>query len=240
MRRPPSRGAYPRSAICPGRASPSLRAQLRAFGDVDLHRAGLPASHVRGRCTSPARTVLDIAREHGLDAGLAAADAAVHRGLAVCEDLATVLSFCAGWPGVPAARRVTELVDGRAESPLESLSRLRMHSTGVPAPDLQVEIGGEIGNFIARVDFYWPEFGVVGEADGNLKYQSRTDLIEERRRQRRLETLGLIAVRWEWADLARFARVARELERAFGRGIRPGGGRRWSVLAPRLSANAAG
>jgi hypothetical protein len=69
------------------------------------------------------------------------------------------------------ARRVVAFADARAESPLESISRLRMREHGVPAPEPQVEIWID-GRFAGRVDFYWDEYGVIGEADGWGKYRN--------------------------------------------------------------------
>ena len=62
-----------------------------------------------------------------------------------------------------------DFADPRAESPLESVSRVTMLRAGLPTPDLQVEIIDESG-WVATCDFGWREFGVVGEADGAGKY----------------------------------------------------------------------
>lgn len=61
------------------------------------------------------------------------------------------------------------LTDGRSESPLESLSRVRMFQLGLPMPELQVTFYNGSG-FIGRVDFFWPELGIIGEADGRIKF----------------------------------------------------------------------
>jgi hypothetical protein len=209
---------------------------LRELAGVHLHRATLPMSDVievdGTRATAVARTVLDVAREHGLDAGVAAADAGLHRGLTTADELRRAFDVCASWPGRAAARSTVALCDGLAESPLESVSRLRIRDANLPRPQLQVELGDGRGRFLARVDFYWPEFGVVGEADGNVKYARSPALIAERRRQAALEDLGLVVVRWEWAELSRFDVVVRRLRAAFGRGVPAGTGQRWSVLSP--------
>jgi very-short-patch-repair endonuclease len=211
------------------------RTALRHLAKAHLHRATLAPGDVLdiagANTTSAARTILDVAREHGVDAGVAAGDAALHGNLVTPSDLGRALEQCAGWPGRAAARRTVALCDGRAESALESLSRLRMHAARLPAPVLQAELGDEFGRFVARVDFYWPEFGVVGEADGNLKYDSRASLVAERRRQSALEQLGLVVVRWEWRDLRRFEDVARRLRAAFELGVARGAGQRWSHLS---------
>ena len=163
---------------------------------------------------------------------MAAADAGLHRGSTASEELRRAFEVCARWPGRYAARSTVTLCDGRAESPLESVSRLRIWDAALPMPRLQVELGNEWGRFLARSDFYWPEFGVVGEADGNIKYDRQAALVSERRRQAALEDLGLVVVRWEWTDLNRFDVVVRRLRAAFARGIASGAGQRWSVLSP--------
>lgn len=187
---------------------------------VRVHRAGLPrAQVVHGdgfRCTSVSRTVVDLARERGSDAGVAAADAALAQGVSPA-DLRTAVSMAAGWPGVRAARLAVSVADARSESPLESISQLRLDDQGLPRPELQVDIANSAGWFVAHVDFYWPEYGVVGEADGNDKYDRRDVLVDERRRQQDLEDLGLVVVRWEWRDLRQFEVVARRLRAAFER-----------------------
>jgi hypothetical protein len=165
-------------------------------------------------------------------AGLVAADAALHDRLVCPAELATVAELCRNWPGARAMRAVLELTDARAESPLESVSRLRMYERRLPAPDLQARLGTASGTFIRRVDFYWPEFGVVGEADGSEKYASRADQRAEKLQQERLEDLDVVIVRWGWPDLYSFDAVATRLRSAFRRGIGAGRGQPWSVLAP--------
>ena len=187
------------------------------------------------RTTSPERTVVDLAREHGVEFGVVAADYLLHEELRTERELTRELESCRGWPGVRAAREAIAFADGRSESVLESRSRLALHRWGLPAPEPQARIGNEWGSFIGRVDFYWDEFGVVGEADGDLKYEGTepTPLITEKRRQGRAEEVGLIVVRWGNADLRNFGPVVAALHRAFARGLRPGhADRLWRVLPP--------
>ncbi len=204
--------------------------------DVHVHRTTSTLDHivpVAGlECTSVARTVIDLGREHGRPAGVIAADKALHEGWTTAAQLATTLADCRRWPGLRAARAAVECADGRAESPLESMSRLKLQDNGLPAPDLQTSIGTADGVPIARVDFYWDEFGVVGEADGMGKYDGPpVRLRTEKIRQEQLEDTGLIVVRWGWSELSTFDGVARRLLRAFARGQhRPVDDRRWSLL----------
>lgn len=111
---------------------------------------------------------------------------------------------------------------------------------GLPPPRPQVPILARDGQFIGRVDFYWDEFGVVGEADGDGKLAGRPrGLIEEKRRQGRLEDAGLIVVRWGWSDLRTFDSVAAHLRAAFNRGVRPNRTPRLWQPAPWPQASAA-
>jgi hypothetical protein len=108
----------------------------------------------------------------------------------------------AAMPGVATARAVAELADGRAESPLESLSRWRLHEAGVEPPVPQVRIW--IDTVEWRVDFLWPECAVVGEADGRGKYRQAPDALwREKLRQRELERAGFAVVRYSSQDLGR-------------------------------------
>ncbi|MBE7189534.1 MAG: type IV toxin-antitoxin system AbiEi family antitoxin domain-containing protein, partial [Jatrophihabitans endophyticus] len=120
--------------------------------------------------TSPARTVLDLARHHPTLTAVVALDHVLHNGLATADELRDVLDFCRSWPGAARARKAVALCDSRSESPLESLSRLVFPRLGLPAPEPQVLIFDAHGVFVARSDFYWDHVGVVGEADGESKY----------------------------------------------------------------------
>ena len=230
--------AYDLPAIC-SLDRPCLTVQrgtgMRNLADVHLHRALLQPGDVRrwgtADITAPARTVLDTAREHGTAAGIAAADKALRSRIVRMRDLEHSLEQCATWPGRAAARTVVRFADPLAESPLESISRLRVLELGLPVPTLQANLGDPHGRFIRRVDMYWPEFGVAGEAEGNEKYDSDPQAHRaEKWQQEQLEDLGVVFVRWGWADRNRFEPVAQRLLRAFDRGVRAGQGQRWSVL----------
>lgn len=184
-------------------------------------------------CHSAERTLVDLAREHGATAAVVPMDFALRHRLVTADSLENLLLHAFRWPGVKAARTAAARADPRSESPLESLSRLKFAHFGLPMPQLQVEIGDEHGRFIGRVDFLWPEAGVVGEVDGAAKYtgDQPNSLAEEKQRQELLERTGLIVVRWGAPDLRRFGGVADRVQHALARGRqRPDHDRRWSVL----------
>lgn len=177
------------------------------------------------------RTVVDVGREHGLRSCLVTADAALHEGRTSAEALSRKVRELRGWPGVRASRQAVELADGRAESPLESLSRLAMRAR-VPAPDLQVPLFALEGRFIGRVDFFWREFGVVGEADGLMKYSDIAALRAEKLRQEDLEDHGLVVVRWGYGELSDLDAFIARLNRAFVRAASRSGPTGWTAAAP--------
>jgi hypothetical protein len=214
---------------------------LRRLTRVHLHRATLTDADVVRLDGYPvlaaARTVMDVAREFGVDAGVVAADFALHTGLVTADELTEAFEVCRRWPGRRAARITLLSADGDAESPLESLSRLRIAAAGLLAPKPQQEICDIDGRFLGRCDFYWDEFGVFAEVDGALKYRDQPDavLTAERERHGLLEGTGLVGVRWGWPDLFTFDRVVQRLLLAFARGPRRGSPeRRWGLLVPGL------
>ncbi len=198
---------------------------------VDAHyrRCPLPAWQVMvmhgQRCTSLARTTLDLARSLPLSAGVAAADAALRNGLEPNE-LAEVAEFQRGWPGIRRARLAVGLADRLAESPLESASRVSMHQLGVPTPQLQYEVFDQFGEFLARSDFAWPELGVLGECDGRTKYEQLTVpnqspaavIMREKERDQRLRDHGWWVVHWSATDLNNDALFEHRLNRALQHG----------------------
>lgn len=160
---------------------------------------------------TPARTVVDIARRHAMAPAVAVGDAALFTRLCTVDDLDRELELAKGMSGIHRAREFVGLMDGRAESVLESRSRIEIGELGFPTPTLQHEFFTAAGVFVARVDFYWPQFGLVGEADGDLKYHDPSVLKREKERTDRLHELGLRVVRWGWATLNDRQEFARRL-----------------------------
>lgn len=221
---------------------PELTVAPRRMGRMHealLYRAGLPDCHITALAdvpvTSVARTLIDVARHRPLASAVAAIDAALHSHRVTVDELDEVLIHCWNWPRIRRAQRALRFIDARSESPLESVSRLVLGWLDLPTPSLQPTIVDAFGNHVGRLDFYWDEFGVFGEADGRSKYDARLVLTAEKERQEALENLGLVAVRWGWVDLTRrrYA-LKRRVERAFERGTlrdRSGFRREWSVRA---------
>ena len=178
----------------------TLVARATPITDVDV-------TTIDGMATTTlARTAMDLARTLQPAWGLAAADAALRAG-AQREELFGCLGRHPRLHGVKKARASARMADALAESPAESISRLNMMRAGLPMPELQVEHFDANGEFVARTDFFWPEFGLVGEVDGMGKYgallrpgEKPEDVIRrEKVRDERLRRLGYWSVHWGWA-----------------------------------------
>lgn len=202
--------------------------------DVLVRRATLPAHHRHerfgARVTSAARTAVDLARDARFAEGVVLIDSALRKERTSLSQLYRVLDDCDGWPHIDRARRAVLFADPKAESALESVSRVAMHQEGVPAPRTQVVLGDERG-ILARVDFLWDGVKVIGEADGLAKYRpddrcSTLDVVRaEKRREEMLIDAGYEIVRWGWREANDPPRLKRKLLAALARGAQRQQGR---------------
>jgi hypothetical protein len=147
--------------------------------------------------------------------------AALRRSSPDDADVRRLLDTTAYWPGSPTARAAFGFSDARSESVGESRLRVLMSDHGLPAPALQVEFRDGRG-FIARVDFFFPEFNTVVEFDGRVKYADASGevLVLEKIREDRLRASGLELVRADWTDLDRPDRLLTAIRAAFARSRR--------------------
>ena len=140
----------------------------RALTGIRVRRADILPAHLGTiqdiPLTSPARTLVDLARTRSRERLETAINEADKRGLIDTESLRGSLEDFAGVHGVAALRRV---LDRRTfvltESALERLFLPVARSAGLPKPLTQQEVNGH------RVDFFWPAIGLVVETDG-LRY----------------------------------------------------------------------
>ena len=199
----------PQLVLRTGHGSSRARAKFRefAFDDDDVVDLGVPV-------TTRLRTWSDLARTGRIRDAVAAGDHLTHLGLVDVDDIRLHAATAKG-RNCRVMRRAAALIDGRRESPLESWSAVRFAEWGLPAPEWQVDIHDDIGQFVGRVDAWWREQRVIGEADGLAKYTDREVLVAEKHREDRLRALGLQVVRWTWSDLSNEPwRLQVRLERA--------------------------
>lgn len=183
-----------------------------SVADAALHRVavhGIP-------CTSLERTIVDLAQTESFEEAVVAADWSL-RTHTDADALRRTISELHGTHAK--ARAVVEFANCNAGSVGESRSRVQIADAGLPAPLLQVPFYDDLG-LIGVVDFYWPEFGVVGEFDGRVKYTDAAMLagrhpgdvvFAEKRREDRLRAVGARVARWVWSDLNQPGRLAQIL-----------------------------
>ena len=157
---------------------------------VKHHLAPYHQSQVREadglRILDPARTALDMAREHGLVAGVACCDRALRAGVTRSElDRARAAMWC--WPGSRVMDRVLDLADPGSESWLESAARVLVHSLGAGRPETQFGLTDgdravwcdlRLGRHVFEVDG-WVKYG----ADNITGKPPRDVLVQEKLRQ---------------------------------------------------------
>lgn len=172
--------------------------------------------------TSAAECAIDIARDRRELVGLSVADAVLRAGHVRSADVLVARNEDrASSRGRRRARWSLHRADGASESTLESFSRGTVDLLGYGEPELQAVLGRD------RVDFRWAEDGVIGEADGDLKFDGRFGdapalLREQRARDARLRAGGARrVVHWGWQDVVEFDRLDGILRSAGVRRLRP-------------------
>ena len=160
---PWSTSRAPRSTATP--FAPAIKHHLAPYVPSQVvYVDGLPV-------LDPARTALDMAREHGLVAGVACSDAALRLGVTRADlEAARRRMWC--WPGSRVMDAAMDLADPGAESWLESEARVFISRLGIGRPRSQFGLtNGE--------RTVWCDLRVgrhVFEVDGRMKYSPATKM----------------------------------------------------------------
>jgi hypothetical protein len=172
------------------------------FGATDavVHRADAPPSDVAVMdgwpVTTVLRTLVDVARLWRRADAVAAADAALRRGLVTTDELAVRCGRAMG-RGAARVRSLPALTDGLAESMLESHLRCVLTAAGLRPPASQFTVLDN-GLFIARVDFAWPGLRLALEADGFAFHSGRAAYRSDREKANALERAGWSLLRFAY------------------------------------------
>lgn len=159
------------------------------------------------RCLRPARTAVDIAREHGHPYGMVAFDSFLRSGGTAAE-VCDVIEGMSCWPGITVVRSELELSDPGSDSVGESLARALVTELGFGRPETQfgltdgsrevwvdMRIGRHLFEFDGRVKYRLAGEGGVAAASADLV------LFEEKRRQDFVTGFKLGMSRIVWDDL---------------------------------------
>jgi very-short-patch-repair endonuclease len=170
---------------------PGLRVHRRATlagRDLTEHH-GIPV-------TSPIRTLIDLATVLDSSRLEAAVNAADKRELVDPEVLREALGDFAGQPGV---QRLRTVLDRRTftltDSELERRFLPIAMSAGLPLP----LTGQRLHGF--KVDFFWPELGLVVETDGLRYHRTAAQQTRDRRRDQVHAAAGLTPLRFSHAQV---------------------------------------
>jgi very-short-patch-repair endonuclease len=167
-------------------AHPGIQVHRRAsLGPGDLaHRHGIPL-------TAPIRTLIDLAphlRAADLERAVNEAD---RLGLVDPEKLRRAVERLAGQPGVAPLRA---LLDRHTfvltESELERRFLPVARDAGLPPPQTQALVNG------FRVDFFWPDLGLVVETDGFRYHRTPAQQARDQRRDQAHIAAGLTTLRF--------------------------------------------
>ena len=154
------------------------------------------------RMTTPARTAFDLGRRKGLLTAVIRLDALVQAADLKLADVELLADRHRGARGLVQLRRALPMVDGGAESPCETKTRLVLVAGGLPRPQTQIEIRTEWGIFLARVDMGWAEWKVAVEFDGAHHWTDAVQRTRDIDRLAELEARGWTVVRVS-ADMLR-------------------------------------
>ena len=176
--------------------------------------------------TGPLRTLVDLLASRSFVSGVVTLDHALHnieRYGVTKQALRAVVEDRRPFRNVRKVDAVVDFATGLADSVLESLSMVCFRDQGFPLPQQQREYHGLINGKQYWADFYWEEFDVIGEADGEAKYtdpaflRGRTverAVLDEKEREDELRAQCSGFVRWGWSDAWLGTPLAAKLARA--------------------------
>ena len=175
--------------------------RTRDIGPADVSSRGpIP-------CTSPARTLVDLAAEVDDRALEATLDGAERDGTIWRPQLRWYLGRLRtpgqrGRPGLAAVERLVERTEGRPGGTtwLEQEAIRIIAATGLAAPRAQVVRRGH-GGACARVDLYWDDAKLVVELAGHGTHATRRQRQADDERAARLTLAGYTVVEFTYEDV---------------------------------------
>jgi hypothetical protein len=123
---------------------------------------------------------------------------ALHAKLVTFSKLRAYIGEHPGARGIAQFRRVVDLAEPNAESPMETRLRLLLVLAGLPPPELQVPIYDDQGGFLGRPDLFYREQRLAIEFDGG---NHRDRLVYDDRRQNDLVGADLRLLRFTAVDV---------------------------------------
>ncbi|MEU7609276.1 hypothetical protein [Micromonospora sp. NPDC049204] len=155
------------------------------------------------RVTAPLRTVSDAILRVDRFSAVSILDSALNRGRITPAHLDVIPNLIRGRRGAVTARSCLAEADGRAQSPLETRTRLRCVDGRVSPDTLQLEVRDNDGYLLGVGDLGWRGPRVIAEADGRDAHGTPEAAFADRRRQNRMVNAGRTILRFTWQDTLR-------------------------------------
>lgn len=167
---------------------------------IVVHRRVLGEDDVAEHCGIPViavvPTLVDLATQLSRDALEAAISEADKRDLVDPEALRRALEGFPRRPGVVALRRTLDRRTFRpTDSKLERLFLAIVRKTDLGTPETRRYANG------ARIDFFWPELGLVVETDGLRYHRTPAQQSADRLRDQRHLAAGLTPLRFTYEQV---------------------------------------
>jgi very-short-patch-repair endonuclease len=186
----------------------ALPAELIRIGDavegIVIHRDKLVEDEVcvidGMAATTPARTAFDLGRRARLETAVIRLDALASATRLQPLHVNRLVERHRGARGIVQLRQAVALMDGGAESPQETRTRLLLINAGFPRPRTQMVVCNKYGDFVARLDMGWPEWRVGVQYDGPQHWTDPSQHARDIDQQAELQAL-------EW----KIIRVSRDL-----------------------------
>jgi hypothetical protein len=151
--------------------------------------------------TTPARTVVDLARIWPLPTAVVVADAALRQTSCTHADLVTALDRQRGLRGIRRAREALRLTQPGTRSCGETRARLVIVRSELPEPEVGIQIRNSFGDLIAEADMGYRHWLIWIEYDGFDVHTERDTFRLDRTRQRFLERRGWFVLRMVDSDV---------------------------------------
>jgi very-short-patch-repair endonuclease len=178
--------AIPSSAV---RRRPGIRIYRRSWLTAENRRLvdGIPV-------TDPVSTLIDLAAGAGRVQLERAINEADRLDLIDPEALRAAIDPVPRRPGLGRLRALLDRYTA-TDSGLERRFLSLVRSTGLPPPKTQARVGG------FRVDFFWPQLGLVVETDGLRYHRTPAQQANDRQRDQVLAAAGLSTLRFAEAQV---------------------------------------
>jgi very-short-patch-repair endonuclease len=191
---------------------PALPAELnrrngKPVDGIVIHREELWDDEVctlRGiAATTPARTAFDLGRRKGLNSAVTHVDALANATKLKAVDIEELIQRHPHVRGLVQLRHVLRLMDGGAESPQETRTRLLLLRSGLLKPETQIVVVDRFGYPFAPIDMGYREWKVGIEFDGAQHWTDPAQRTADIDRYAELAALGWLIVRVS-SDLLRY------------------------------------